>query len=350
GVVVVVVSILLAHVSKYVIEERFRHARKGESFRPYVIGAGLTATLALFATGLTFAGDQRIEADQQRIAVMEDYPGALAWKGHLVPADVAVIPTPDAARVDRPRLHGANERCIAPIEGSVIVRCVMGMETGRHTLVLIGDSHAEHWIPAFDAAASNMGWKLLVFTKMGCAFTDVQIQSGSPRTGLSAYPQCAEWSSKLVAELLKLNPDLVVISQSPNHRIEGQGSRGSQQKIAEGVLRRLKPLRRQGIQVALLRHTPWLPASGPDCVKMGSDCVFSASAVLPQAALNMAIQIDPDLQSLDMTSSLCREDRCPAVVGNILVYRDQHHLTATYARTMADDVQSAVIALLKKER
>jgi hypothetical protein len=30
-----------------------------------------------------------------------------------------------------------------------------------------------------------------------------------------------------------------------------------------------------------------------------------------------------------------RGRRCPAVVGNALVYRDTYHLSATYARTLA---------------
>jgi hypothetical protein len=214
----------------------------------------------------------------------------------------------------------------------------------------VGDSHAEHWIPAFDAAAKRMGWKLSVFSKMGCAFTDVPIQSGNQRTGLSPYPECLEWSAKLVGELGRIKPALVVVSQSPNHRVEGNSPRGSQRVIAEGVLRRLEALKAQGVRTAVLKHTPWLPVSGPECVKSGGACVFPSADVLPQAALNIAATMDPGLAVMDMTPSVCREGRCPVVVGNVLVYRDQHHLTATYARTMGQDVEREIRRIVKDGR
>ena len=62
GMAVAVVSVIAAHLSKQLVEERFRHGRKGESLRPYMIGAGLTATLALSAGTLLAAGDREAKA------------------------------------------------------------------------------------------------------------------------------------------------------------------------------------------------------------------------------------------------------------------------------------------------
>jgi hypothetical protein len=38
---------------------------------------------------------------------------------------------------------------------------------------------------------------------------------------------------------------------------------------------------------------------------------------------------------IDLTSYYCNDTNCPAVIGHVVVYRDQDHLTATYARTLA---------------
>ena len=38
---------------------------------------------------------------------------------------------------------------------------------------------------------------------------------------------------------------------------------------------------------------------------------------------------------VDMNDAICGKDSCPAVVGNIVVLRDNHHLTATYALALA---------------
>jgi len=38
---------------------------------------------------------------------------------------------------------------------------------------------------------------------------------------------------------------------------------------------------------------------------------------------------------IDPTDRFCLAARCPAVIGNVLVYRRTGHMTATYAATLA---------------
>jgi hypothetical protein len=44
------------------------------------------------------------------------------------------------------------------------------------------------------------------------------------------------------------------------------------------------------------------------------------------------------LKPLDLSDAVCRPDICRAVEGNVLIYRDSHHFTATYMRTMAPEL------------
>jgi hypothetical protein len=46
----------------------------------------------------------------------------------------------------------------------------------------------------------------------------------------------------------------------------------------------------------------------------------------------------PLLKPLDMSDAVCRADGCRAIEGNVLVYADSHHLTATYMRTMTAEL------------
>ncbi|EUA65982.1 putative acetyltransferase [Mycobacteroides abscessus] len=46
----------------------------------------------------------------------------------------------------------------------------------------------------------------------------------------------------------------------------------------------------------------------------------------------------PLLKILDMTRAICRPDKCRVVEGNVLVYHDSHHISATYMRTMAKEL------------
>ena len=43
----------------------------------------------------------------------------------------------------------------------------------------------------------------------------------------------------------------------------------------------------------------------------------------------------PHAVLVDMSNYICGHKHCSPVVGNVLVYRDQHHITATYVRTTA---------------
>jgi hypothetical protein len=42
----------------------------------------------------------------------------------------------------------------------------------------------------------------------------------------------------------------------------------------------------------------------------------------------------PGATYVDMTRFYCQDGICPAVIGGVNVYRDKHHLTTTYTRTM----------------
>ncbi len=47
---------------------------------------------------------------------------------------------------------------------------------------------------------------------------------------------------------------------------------------------------------------------------------------------------------------LCRDSTCDAVVGNVLVYLDDNHLTWVYVKTMATDLEQRILAATKWSR
>jgi hypothetical protein len=48
-----------------------------------------------------------------------------------------------------------------------------------------------------------------------------------------------------------------------------------------------------------------------------------------------------------MNSLICGRVKCPAVVGNVLVYQDSHHLTSTYALTTAPYLETRLLKVSK---
>ncbi|WP_460915618.1 SGNH hydrolase domain-containing protein [Plantactinospora veratri] len=54
----------------------------------------------------------------------------------------------------------------------------------------------------------------------------------------------------------------------------------------------------------------------------------------------------PRVGLIDLTPAICPGRRCAPVIGGVLVYRDNQHLTASYAATLAPRLRSALDRIL----
>jgi hypothetical protein len=110
--------------------------------------------------------------------------------------------------------------------------------------------------------------------------------------------------------------------------------------LADGLKRSWTPLADAGIPVVAMAGTPRMTASVPDCLAENSVtpevCGRKASEALGQdAAIRLAAaEMMNSATLVDMTAGLCTPSYCPAVAGNVVVYRDENHLTVEYARTL----------------
>src|SRR5690606_7635026 len=84
--------------------------------------------------------------------------------------------------------------------------------------------------------------------------------------------------------------------------------------------------------------------SVPDCLGTnGADCrVPRARAMSRVDPLVLGVQRHPSARLVDLTSAICGEQWCEPVVGNVVAWRDAHHMTATFARTLAPALARAM--------
>lgn len=66
-------------------------------------------------------------------------------------------------------------------------------------------------------------------------------------------------------------------------------------------------------------------------------------------ATKQAAELEPRVEVLDFSDYFCMDGTCPAVVGNVLVYRDKHHISDTYMRTLAPIFGERIEAALDSE-
>ena len=103
------------------------------------------------------------------------------------------------------------------------------------------------------------------------------------------------------------------------------------------MLRRLRAI---ATKVVVVSDPPRPRIDIPDCVSESlhelRKCAFPREPAIAKAQLvSAAARRVRGVLVLDPTDQYCLADLCPGVIGNVLVYRNSGHVTATFARTLA---------------
>jgi len=177
----------------------------------------------------------------------------------------------------------------------------------------------------------------------------------TPGTG-GPYTPCHAWGKAVVHDLItRIKPDVVITSAYPLLATVSHPERGAHaaEDIGKGMAKYWRQLEQHGISVVAIKETPILGRSIPECVSQNpldtSVCDVPASKAirrnLPTALAARASHGKVPL--IDMNALICGPVDCTAVVGNVLVYQDSHHLTSTYALTMAPYLEHRLLKVSK---
>ncbi|GAA2229686.1 acyltransferase family protein [Promicromonospora sukumoe] len=343
-VALLVVSFALA-IGSYVLVER--PVRTLEWFRSdgrmlvsalvaMVVVAGLTFALPLRAQSVMGEWDQRAES----VSADTDARVAESLANGLVPFlgdEPAMTPNPLRAAADE---WPEADRCLAPQEDETTPVCEFGeTENPVATVAVVGDSHAEMFTEPIIAVAAERSWKVVTYLHSGCPY------NAERRISNGLVEGCFDANERTRADLAELRPDLVVTTSYEHLRFERRG--GEEEAGAAGFAEVWNELTAAGSQVVVIRDTPKPSDRLVTCVTENyddpegcakpADKAFDGRDVVP-AALDQA----PGVRSVEFGDSFCDDTTCPAVIGNTLVYRDGHHVTATYMRTLVDDLREAL--------
>jgi hypothetical protein len=206
--------------------------------------------------------------------------------------------------------------------------------------VLFGDSHAMQWFQALERVAAARGWRLVQLTKAGCPPEAVSVVYAPQRR---VYPECDAWRADALARIERERPALVVVSASVQYRVIASGHRlgaePSTRALETGYAPILSRLREAARKVVVIADVPIPPWDVPDCVagvtRDFARCAFPRAAAVARSHRIRDAVAHAGVAVIDPTDQLCRATVCPAVTGDVLVYRRSGHLTATYAATLA---------------
>ncbi|MCA1245470.1 acyltransferase family protein [Massilia sp. MS-15] len=315
GLIILLASIGLAVMSKKLADALLRLLHFPE--RKNMPALGVLGLLMLVG----------VSTDMARRNISEN---GVMWDQHRLGEAGFVAPGPFRIRSDNAVVY--KSKCHQDIVSPKVNKCEFGERDGR-TIVLIGGSHSAQWLPALTQHAGAENWKIISITKSGCLFADPADQALFGDLDRS----CAQWNADAMRQVIELKPDLV-LSIATRWRDEG-GRRI--EYIPAGYQGRFRQLSAAGIPVVAIRDNPWMQKDPPRCVYSPivfdkTRCGDERDRVLDDAGFQRALLgIPPKVRIVDMTDYFCDSKYCWAVKDGIAVYRDPHHITATYAQKIS---------------
>jgi len=338
GIAVLVLSILLAVLTKRFVEDPVRRAPALLGARPRrtFIAAGIATAMVLSipAAGLVTVGvEERALANTVDGYVQQHEPcfGAAAAATECTNPELAdeLLP-PLAIRTED---TGDTFRCSATADAGVFPGCSFGSRRADAVRVAItGNSHATMLIPGLIDQLEARNWRLDVYVGKGCEWREPSADDSEACVARRTIMQDAFTGDRPY--------DIVLVtSKSPD-----ETSVAEQAAIRAATLAAWRPVLELGTSIVVLRDNPRVTDEAAACVDRSSAtellagaCAFPVTEAYPNVDLNTAAaaMTDGAVPVVDLGGLYCSADTCPLTVGNVLVYRDRHHITATWSRTLA---------------
>lgn len=232
-----------------------------------------------------------------------------------------------------------------------------GAPTKHPTVLLVGDSHAQFWIPALEKFSKDNGIRLVTVTRSACPWLDVTAVDDHSTSDILPCDNLLRQPALDAAAQYK--PDItILVSRSilvrtlvtDSGRIN-PGDPGWAATVDAGVSGFLKQLTPLSKSVVLFEPVPETTGRGPVCLSKGgppSDCDLPGKHITGTDDLLVAFHkaaTAPGVVSINLDNLVCPNGICPAMVDNVVTHRDEHHLTTQYASLL----MPALDTLLKSD-
>lgn len=359
----VVAGVLVASLMYRFIEQPFRKGFALSLVPGTVLrrGGAVLASLVLALAGVGIAPDAASAdpgtSDDPGISIVTPSPSASAaqvsasptpWApisigGTIVHQLTGAVPAnvkPTLGRAAGDADNILNKGCSRDHYGETVPVCYYGTKGGTR-IVLLGDSHALHWMPALDLIGKAYNYEIIPIAKVNCAFMDVKLYAY--RLGHS-YTSCTKWRANVVTKINQLNPALVILSQTW-YREEGKPNEIRPQYYADAIGRMLDKI---PFPTLIFSDTPFGQNNIPTCLARNrsnvAKCVVTKAAAYGERGhtRDLLLAQQRNLPVFDFTQALCPGSKCAPIIDGRIVYHDHHHLTTTMAKYLATPLGAAL--------
>jgi hypothetical protein len=235
--------------------------------------------------------------------------------------------------------------CMAHDGESTNTICRLGVASSR-TIVVIGDSHAEMWLPDFEGIAQHENWQVLPLLKSAC--------SPAMWGGATGPADCHAWFRWAKQQLQAIHPDVTVVAGHYSYNGTVDNPTYFQQ-VTEGMNAVLLASKRASRRVIVLGDIPGRNQQPVDCLLSAhaspANCSEAIAPAQPDITNAVAQLAGYDkVGFIDTTGWFCYDAQCPLVVGNLITYRDDTHVSQIYAAALSGALKAAFDTLSKPSR
>jgi hypothetical protein len=267
-------------------------------------------------------------------------------------ADTQVVPanlTPALADAAADKAAPFGNGCLLTWTAVRQGTCASGSTASSTTVALVGDSHATQWFPALDDIAWQQQWRLETLNKTTCPLL-LGLPIHSPYLGRE-YTECEQWRDNILGRIRAERPALVILGMSRRYGHDFHFATYGARWLSS-LTRTVAEIRATGAAVLVLGPVPDPLLTVPTCLSAHLDsataCVADRTRALNAAgiAAEQAATLAGGGHYADLTALFCTASRCPVLVGNNLVFRDDNHLTSSYARWLAPLISAEISTVL----
>lgn len=334
GFVIIALAVLLSVLTHHFVEKPL--IARSFGLRSSVKLAAVFAAAVLLAAG-GWQAEAMVRATPTGGVGDTQHPGAMALVTGSVKS-APLLPTAVSVLDDWDNETGWNCSPIPTFAESNI--CVQPVQNPAKKVVIVGDSHIQQFGAALRPIAEKYHWQLISMLRGACPFSTASETDPN-------QPGCVEWNNAAVQEIADLKPDAVVTLASLNVMP------GLTEHTPPGFPAQWKRVTDMGIPVLAVRDNPRFNFSMPDCIQHNGIaspiCTFDRDDIYaPVPPYEKIADLPADVNFLDTADAICTATTCPPVVGNVLVYMDDNHLTRSYATTMAGRIEDPVVAAIDR--
>lgn len=223
------------------------------------------------------------------------------------------------------------------------LQCERGdLTAAKGTIALLGDSHAGAWYGAMDTYFAAQGWKVISYTRFGCTGLEQPNPALSGNTDAGKmWDSCVAWGERARAEIAaRTDIDAVVMANWQLSDATPPAPGLPPHLNPRSIATSLQELASTGKPLVYIEDAPNTTGTPvPECLAAAKQteapcATLRSERYIPALMEDGIAASGVDVGYVSTVDAYCDETTCYSVIGGVVVYTDDNHISDTWARSL----------------